>query len=141
MAWNSIWESSPVIQQRRLQATVQFNDSPQESRLVLWLTFARGFAEKSGCVYLSASFVSCFGVGGLNHVSETPAGEGWVLKREGRKGGQQQNNLPVYFSRSPSGLAAVVCISNDSTEMITLPQRVAGRGMALHYVAHYYSLC
>lgn len=86
-----------------------------------WLTFTRDVAEKSGYVYLSASFVSCFGVGELNNVSETPARERWILKREGRKGGQQQNNLPVYFIRSPSGLAIVVCISNDSTEMITLP--------------------
>lgn len=44
-----------------------------------------------------------------------------ILKREGREGGQRQNNLPVYFTWSPSGLAIVVCISNDSTEMITLP--------------------
>lgn len=55
-----------------------------------WLTFTRGFAEKSGYVYLSASFVSCFSVGGLNNVSETPAEERWILKREGRKGEEQQ---------------------------------------------------
>lgn len=103
------------------------------------LTFTSGFAKKSGHVYLSASLVLCFGVGGLNSISKTCAGERWDLKREGRKGGRQQNNVPVCFRRSPSGLAMVVCISNDSREMITPPQGLAGGETVLHYGAHYYS--
>lgn len=74
-------------------------------------------------------------------MSQAPAGERWILKREGKKSGQQQNNLPVCFTRSPSGLAIVVCISNDSVEMITLPQGLAGMETVLHYIAHYYSPC
>jgi len=47
----------------------------------------------------------------------------------------------MYFTRSPSGLVLVVCISNDSIDMITLPQRLAGMEIVLHYITYYYSLC
>lgn len=39
---------------------------------------------------------------------------------------------PSAFARSPGGLAPVVCISDDSSEMITLPRRAPETEMALH---------